>query len=166
MSFSDDISTDKKERQRETLRRWRAANPERNRDYARAYDRKWREDNIDRAEYTRTYNQNYQSNPENQEKQWERKLLRNYSMTPTEFNALWDSQDGRCAVCKVPLEPRGRTKKSAAVDHNHATGKVRGILCRGCNTGIGNLRDDPEILTAAVEYLVRNGDYAHLRRIF
>ncbi|MDE2441646.1 MAG: endonuclease VII domain-containing protein [Betaproteobacteria bacterium] len=164
MSQSDEKLTAKRERQRENLRRWRAKNPEEARAKARAYDREWRKGNAERAEYTRAYNQQYLADPENLERQRERNLKRHYGITSAQFNELWDAQDGCCAVCGAQLEPRGRTKKSAAIDHNHATGEVRGILCRGCNTGIGNLRDDPEIIKAAAEYLIRKGNYAHLRK--
>lgn len=55
-------------------------------------------------------------------------------------------QGGRCAVC-------GEEKK-LHVDHCHDTGKVRGMLCFACNTGIGKLKDDPDLLLAAHRYLL------------
>jgi hypothetical protein len=63
------------------------------------------------------------------------------------------SQGGRCAICgKVPRSRR------LAVDHDHKTGEVRGLLCAsgdfGCNKGLGYFNDDPELLRRAYEYLV------------
>lgn len=57
-------------------------------------------------------------------------------------------QDGRCKIC-------GQLKK-LNVDHDHATGEVRGLLCHGCNVGIGFFRDSPELLRSAIDYLVRS----------
>lgn len=62
------------------------------------------------------------------------------------------AQDGRCAIC------RGEDPKHAnwSVDHCHATGAVRAILCSACNTGIGLLQDSPEIIAAALQYILRH----------
>jgi hypothetical protein len=64
----------------------------------------------------------------------------------------WDSmliaQAGRCAVCADPMtEP--------FVDHDHTSGKVRALLCRCCNTGLGQFGDDPARLKAALDYIDR-----------
>jgi len=82
-----------------------------------------------------------------------RSRMKRYQITDADFNAMWESQDGCCAICKVKLQPRGRSKHSAAIDHNHKTSVVRGVLCRGCNHGIGSLGDSPLILIAAARYL-------------
>lgn len=59
------------------------------------------------------------------------------------------AQDGLCAICKQPLTQGKHTH----VDHCHQTGRVRGLLCRGCNVGLGNFQDDPALLRAAADYL-------------
>lgn len=69
-----------------------------------------------------------------------------YGITRAQRDALILHQDGLCAICKDPLV-RPHT------DHCHATGKVRGILCHHCNTGIGSLRESPRIFAAALDYL-------------
>lgn len=56
--------------------------------------------------------------------------------------------DGECSICEYPMTPPG-------VDHDHETGKVRGLICRKCNTGLGMFRDDPLILERAANYLWR-----------
>jgi len=68
-----------------------------------------------------------------------------YGLTSQQVQDLKDKQKGLCALCE--------TRQAISVDHCHRTGKVRGILCRQCNTGIGQLDDDPKLLEKAVEYL-------------
>jgi hypothetical protein len=77
----------------------------------------------------------------------------NYDLAPEEFEALLAGQGGVCAICKTD-EWRGKHNKPH-VDHDHATGRVRGILCGQCNNGLGNYRDNPDVLRAAADYLER-----------
>jgi Recombination endonuclease VII len=69
-----------------------------------------------------------------------------YGISPKEFDQLMLDQDGKCAICKV----QGATH----LDHDHKTNKVRGILCRWCNSGLGYFHDDFNRLLAAMEYLI------------
>jgi len=62
-------------------------------------------------------------------------------------------QDGKCAICGTKSTGK---RKSFHVDHCHKTGVVRGLLCGNCNSGIGNLRDDVELLKKSIQYLERN----------
>jgi hypothetical protein len=62
------------------------------------------------------------------------------------------AQKGCCAICGVHQNERS-DGKDLAVDHDHETGEVRGLLCTNCNTGIGQLQEDPEVLLKAIEYL-------------
>jgi len=64
---------------------------------------------------------------------------------------LLAEQGGLCAVCRDPIGLGG--KSGARVDHDHLTGRIRGILCNRCNVALGNFRDDPKILAAAIAYL-------------
>ena len=73
-----------------------------------------------------------------------------YGLTPEAYQALHDGQGGTCAVCSIR-----ETKRSLHVDHDHVTGRVRGLLCNSCNRGIGLLKDDPRILRSAIAYLER-----------
>lgn len=70
---------------------------------------------------------------------------RRYGITNAEWDRIFDSQGGLCAICLV--------KPPVDVDHHHGTGKVRGLLCRGCNVGLGQLGDTEEGLLRAIEYL-------------
>jgi len=151
----------KKEKQKEYMKQWRAANA----DKVKAYQKNWKAENaVSQAEYQKAYMADYQMKPDVQYKTWERNLRRNYRMTPDDFNKLWKDQDGKCAICQVDMQPRGRKLDAAAVDHNHATGEVRGLLCRACNHGIGCLKDNPDVLKSASEYLIKNGHYSGLKR--
>lgn len=64
--------------------------------------------------------------------------------------ALLAGQGNKCGICKKDLVWPNR---DSTIDHDHSTGKIRGVLCRYCNLGIGNLQDDPELLRQAAVYL-------------
>jgi hypothetical protein len=72
-------------------------------------------------------------------------LKRRYGLTEAEVKALIEEQGGVCAVCWV--------EKPEHVDHDHRTGKVRGILCFNCNGGLGQFKDDIDRLINAIAYL-------------
>ena len=72
-----------------------------------------------------------------------------YGITPDEYKLMHEKQGGKCAICnEVP-----KTKRLLHVDHCHKTKKVRGLLCSGCNTGIGNLKESVQSLENAIKYL-------------
>lgn len=74
-----------------------------------------------------------------------------------EYGDMLVTQNGVCAICRSPeKEERNEKKKALAVDHDHATGKIRGLLCSACNTGIGKFQDKPKVLRAAADYLDRH----------
>lgn len=76
-------------------------------------------------------------------------LKTNYGISMEDYDNMLKSQGGVCFLCGEPEKQR----KHLAVDHCHRTGKVRGLLCTTCNVGLGNLKDDPEILEKAAKYL-------------
>lgn len=87
---------------------------------------------------------------------WQREVtLGRYGLTPASYNEMLAAQGGGCAVCGTP-DVGGRWDSTAFhVDHDHATGVVRGLLCLGCNRGLGYFNDNPEKLRLAALYLER-----------
>lgn len=73
-----------------------------------------------------------------------------YGLKPGEFTRMLEDQDGLCAICHQPSE------KTLHVDHDHASGAVRELLCSACNLGIGKFKDDPALLRAAADYIDRH----------
>ena len=76
-----------------------------------------------------------------------RRLARFYGISREQYEALLAQQGGVCGICrKPPQEP-------LCVDHSHATGRVRGLLCRKCNTALGSFDDDVSVMAAGIAYL-------------
>jgi len=94
-------------------------------------------------------------------------LSLHYGLTPEAYELMRQAQNYRCAACgrhedELPtiLAGRPRVDGTAAlanpplvVDHDHETGEVRGLVCVGCNSGIGHMGDDPQRLRSAAQYL-------------
>jgi hypothetical protein len=74
--------------------------------------------------------------------------LRKYGVTEVQYQRMLRRQNGVCAICKA--HPNGA---SLCVDHCHATGKLRGLLCHACNIGISKFDDDPNVVRMAAGYL-------------
>ena len=71
-----------------------------------------------------------------------------YGITREQYDALIVQQNGLCALCNNPPG-----KRALAVDHDHKTKEIRGLLCDRCNVGLGMFHDDPQLLVAAIRYL-------------
>ena len=82
------------------------------------------------------------------------KLRRAYGISYAEYEKMLNAQNGGCAICGTTKTGK---RKAFHVDHCHDTGRVRGLLCGNCNSGIGNLRDDVGLLQRAIEYLTETG---------
>lgn len=94
--------------------------------------------------------------PEMKERQRYRVAQTLYGIPPEDYKALEEAQGGKCAICgEVPSGKDSRTD-GLAVDHDHGTGAIRGLLCHRCNHGIGSLRDREDLLLAAIDYLRRH----------
>lgn len=78
------------------------------------------------------------------------KLKRRFGITIEQYEEMLAAQGGKCAICGAT---ESYMKHGLAVDHCHATGQVRALLCKGCNIGIGNLRDSAELCARAARYL-------------
>lgn len=89
---------------------------------------------------------------ERERKNWQGKLRR-YGVTREMYETMLEGQGGVCVVCRGE-QIRGW---SFDIDHDHATGRIRGLLCRLCNVTLGNVGDDPERLRRLADYL--EGEY-------
>jgi hypothetical protein len=103
--------------------------------YQREYARKWRRENPECAAASNR-----------------RRDLRKYGLTPEQYDEMVAAQGGTCALCDAKCP----TGQRLAVDHSHESGAVRGLLCRTCNAGIGSLKDDPDLLRRAAEYIEKS----------
>jgi len=73
-----------------------------------------------------------------------------------DYNAMLKAQNFKCSICghgETAINPRSKKAFDLAVDHDHKTGKVRSLLCKSCNTMLGDAKDSTEILTKAIDYL-------------
>jgi len=77
-------------------------------------------------------------------------IRRKYGITQKQYDDMLMQQDNGCAICGKTEEPDGRR---LAIDHCHATGKVRGVLCNNCNNGLGAFGDNIEGMKKAIQYL-------------
>lgn len=75
-----------------------------------------------------------------------------YGLTPDQYWQMFEAQGRRCGICRATPARNARLR----IDHDHASGTVRGLLCGRCNTGLGSLGDTIESLAAAVAYLKRS----------
>ena len=78
-------------------------------------------------------------------------LRRKFGITLDQFKALNEFQSGLCAICDGP--PNGKYDHTLYVDHDHRTGRVRGLLCDNCNVVLGRVDDSPDLLSRMISYL-------------
>ena len=71
-----------------------------------------------------------------------------YGVSPERYKQLYEEQNGVCAICQI--------RPIYATDHDHITGRVRGLLCQQCNLGLGAFLDDPNTMFRAIDYIWRS----------
>ena len=116
-----------------------------------------------RAEYQRRYKQAHQERVRAAGLAWyrrnrekvlvkhrRRQLEALYGMTISEYSLLLTHQEGKCAICR-----RESATQHLAVDHDHKTGKIRGLLCNTCNLALGHLGKNPAWLLTAIQYVAK-----------
>jgi len=124
-----------------THRAWRAKNKERINELRRARYQRNPEKHIaaTRAHYAK-----------NADRIRRRTQLKRYGMTEEQYTVLAVAQNSMCAIC-------GRELVRPHIDHDHDTGKIRGLLCTQCNTAIGLLQDSSKVAFNAANYLLSHG---------
>lgn len=123
-----------KEKNKQRLGKWRGENQEK---YKKQYN------NEVAKQRCKDY---YRNNKDNVKNTY---LQTNYGITLEHYNTLLELQEEKCKICNKKCP----TRKSLAVDHNHDTGKIRGLLCKNCNIGLGMFFDNIDFLESAVVYL-------------
>ncbi len=87
-------------------------------------------------------------------REWSKKkkphLKKLYGISLEEYNYMFSEQEGRCLGCR---KHQSELRTSLHVDHNHTTGKIRGLLCRKCNSAIGLISDNINVLKTMIKYL-------------
>ena len=119
-----------------------------NRRYCKLCRSRWAKDNIGKKRiYYKKWYDKWSKVPNNV---WNKTIRSNYGITSDNYREIYEKQEGRCAICRNDIKFR---TKYTHIDHNHHTGKVRGLLCNKCNTGLGKFNDDLKILQSALDYI-------------
>jgi hypothetical protein len=83
--------------------------------------------------------------------------FKSHGLTLDQYHSLAEQQNFSCAICgTIPDDNYGGTHDGFHIDHDHVTGRVRGLLCKHCNVGLGMMKDSSEVLNKAADYLSRN----------
>jgi hypothetical protein len=110
-----------------------------------------------RKEYLAAYQREWQAR--NPKPRRDAGFKRRYGLSYEQYDAMLAAQRGLCLICKKPetsLNQHTHEPRLLSVDHCHETGKVRGLLCKRCNTGIGAFEEDPDLMKAAIRYVRRH----------
>ncbi len=92
----------------------------------------------------------YRASPSGRASQRNSNYQKHYGISLEQYNERFAAQGGCCAICRVH---QSEIRRALAVDHDHGTEKIRGLLCARCNLGIANLNEDVATLLAAAQYL-------------
>lgn len=133
-------------------RKWRLANMEKR----TAYLHVWHKNNPEKeAMYSRAYRKANPTKRAVSNRAW---LLRTRGLDPidpiTHWETVWKEQEYKCKICRATSPG---SKSGWQADHDHATGKFRGILCHKCNATLGHAGDDLDRLRGCMEYLEKGG---------
>lgn len=120
-------------------------------EYKKNYDKEYRRKNKDKIKRTK---RRYHSSDMGRYNSFLSKLSNRFGIGETLYREIMDSQRGCCVICQCSLD-------EPCIDHNHKTGKVRGLLCSLCNSGLGYFKDNPSLLYYALEYLKDEGHYGY-----
>jgi hypothetical protein len=139
-------------------RAYRKSHYQKNAERLKAASRKWREENPERnAARKRIWNQTHQEHSNRVKREWhathreqQKEYLRKrvYGLSSEQYRGLLESQNGKCAICL-------KESRKLCVDHDHITGRVRGLLCSLCNAYLGRISDSVESLQRAILHIQR-----------
>lgn len=144
----------------EATKRWREKNPgyasKKSTEWSKtpqgkAYAKNYRDTMKDHPERLASYRASYKRSYDKSNKD---QLLSYLGLTQKDKQEIIDLQDNKCAVCRREFGEKLRPN----CDHNHKTGKIRGVLCVTCNTGLGHFRESIETLKEAIAYLKQYED--------
>jgi hypothetical protein len=132
-------------RNKENLKKWRTAYKEWLRPNIKDYKAQWYLKNKERLK--NTFKSRYQTTKEAVRAA---NLKNYYGISLEQYAALFKQQQGCCAICSMSQE---QLSTKLCVDHNHATGEIRGLLCSRCNFGLGSFKDNPDVMIKAAAYV-------------
>lgn len=119
------------------------------RDHIISHVRTWQEEHPElTASYKAKTRDRLRSDPEYYAMEKTMSVLSRHGLSRAEFDAMVIAQSGLCSICGAQLI-------RPCIDHCHAEGHIRGLLCGHCNTGLGMFKDDPVLLQRAIDYLLR-----------
>jgi len=110
------------------------------------YQKQWRDTH---KQYLQDYRRKW--NSEHQVYKKEKHYKSHYNLTLQDIEEMLIKCENMCPICNTNI-----TIKNSAIDHDHSTGKIRGILCRRCNKGLGHFKDNSQVLIKASEYLEKS----------
>lgn len=172
------MTTEDSQKKREQQRIWRKQNPDKIKAYSQTYYAKHKHKLVGkpqtekRKQYMAQYNAkdhkqryvgefkaakqvyNRERRYTDREKVKSSELKCHYGITLNDYSRMLEAQQGVCAICRKPETAKlGSVVRSLAVDHDHDTDEVRGLLCGACNAALGLLKEDPSILQSMIDYI-------------
>jgi Recombination endonuclease VII len=142
----------------ETQKRWEQKNPEAKKEIKKRYRETHREELREKGRIYAKKNRKRQSAYRRELRKdpiyrKNEKLKDKYGITLEDYNNMVDSQLNKCLICKNEFSESGNNFSGPCIDHSHMTGKIRGLLCRRCNAGIGGFDDDCRLLEISLSWL-------------
>jgi len=145
-------------------KKWRLENKE----YVRESQKKYREEHKEEIKllkhnwYLKNKKHSIKKNKKwvklNPDKKRNNTLKSLFGITLIQYNDILSKQNGVCAICgkkETAFDKKQKVLRNLSVDHNHTTGKIRGLLCGNCNLLLGKANDNKQILINAIEYLTK-----------
>ena len=104
----------------------------------------------ERVEQLKQMERAYRQSKPYKDYDWSRHIAKKFGISEFQYNEMQIAQKNCCQICSINQKD---SKRRFAIDHNHSTGKIRGLLCQTCNQAIGMLKENKDILYSAIKYL-------------